>query len=132
MPDETKTPGLPEGLRVVRFGTPLDGEFELAIKVIGTVETPYIYKNRPGQRQPGTIVTPVEGYEMVEDPRTKTWVPQKIKAPEACAEESHAVKLGDVLTFAFEFQGQPAGTRFTAMLPEDPADLRGAQLVHIT
>jgi hypothetical protein len=131
MPDQ-QIPGVPEGVRIVRVGIPRPDEFEHVVKLIGGRELGFIYQNRPGMPAPGNIVEPIEGYHMVMDPTTKTYLAKKIEAPAECLEEFHAVKVGDVMTFAFEFQGQPAGTKFKAMLPEDPTDLRGAQLIPIT
>ena len=109
MPDQ-QIPGLPEGVRIVRIGLPRDGEYELAVKVIGGQEVPYIYQNRPGSRQPGTIVEPIEGYEMKADGRTGTFKAQKIEAPTAAPPIS--LKSGAAVAFEFEYDGKPAGTPF--------------------
>jgi hypothetical protein len=109
MPYETII-GLPEGVKIVRIGTPRDGDYELAVKVIGNQEIPYIYQNRPGSRQPGTIIEPIEGYEMKADGRTGTFKVQKIQAP--TAEPPISLKAGATVAFEFEYDGKPAGTAF--------------------
>lgn len=129
MPDETQTPGVPAGVRIIRVGTPRDGDYELAVKLIGGQEISYVYQNRPGFRQPGTIVEPIEGYEMVPDGKTGTFLAKKIEAPAAPPPVS--LKAGATVSFEFEFDGKPPGTLFRAEEVAGVGDIKATRLVPV-
>lgn len=129
MPDETQTPGVPAGVRITRVGVPRDGDYELSVKMIQGQEVSYVYLNRPGHRNPGTIVEPIEGYEMVPDGKTGTFLAKKKEEP--TAPPTVSLKAGATVSFEFEFDGKPAGTLFRAEEVVGVGDITATRLVPV-